>query len=331
MNQDIPNWPLTAAPQSALTPDWASDSALKRKALQIDLFCFLCGLCAVAVLGLLLWIVLQISYTAWPAVKVYGISLLTGSRWNPNADLYGILPYLIGTAASSLIAIIVALPLGVFVAIFLSENFFALPVRQSIRFVVEMLAAIPSVVYGLWGITVVIPLMQKWGAPVAAAWGGWLPLFHGPAYGNSLLTAGLVLALMILPTITAISRHALSQLPGELREGAYSLGATRWETIINLLLPSAAPGIVASVILALGRAMGETMAVAMLIGNSSRMSWSLFSPSGTLAGLLANQFAEAQGMVINVLMYAAIVLMLLTLATNVLGDWVLRMAKHQVK
>jgi phosphate transport system permease protein len=159
---------------------------------------------------------------------------------------------------------------------------------------------------------------------------GFIPLFEGPATGNSTLTASLVLALMVLPTITAISRTALVSVPLTLREGSYAVGATRWETIFRVLLPTAAPGIVAATILAFGRAMGETMAVAMLIGNSPRLSWSLLSPGGTLAGLLANQFGEAHGLQVSALMYAALALVLLTLFVNMAGEAVLRRAQKSI-
>jgi phosphate transport system permease protein len=236
-------------------------------------------------------------------------------------------PFLIGTAISSIIALLFALPLGVFIALFLSENFVPVPVRQTIRFVVELLAAIPSVVYGLWGIAVVIPLVQQFGGLLGDNL-GFIPLFKGPASGNSTLTASLVLALMVLPTITAISRTALVSVPQTLREGSYAVGATRWETIFRVLLPTAAPGIVAATILAFGRAMGETMAVAMLIGNSPRLSWSLLSPGGTL--LLSNQFGDAKGLQISALMYAALALVLLTLLVNMAGEAVLRRAQKSI-
>jgi phosphate transport system permease protein len=188
------------------------------------------------------------------------------------------------------------------------------------------LAAIPSVVYGLWGIAVVIPIVQQFGGYLSDNL-GFIPLFKGPATGNSMLTASLVLAIMVLPTITAISRTALVAVPPTLREGSYAVGATRWETIFRVLVPTATPGIVAATILAFGRAMGETMAVAMLIGNSPRLSWSLLSPAGTLAGLLANQFGEAQGLQVSALMYAALALVLLTLLVNMAGEAVLRRAE----
>jgi phosphate transport system permease protein len=244
--------------------------------------------------------------------------------------VFGVLPVLIGTAASSLLALLLALPLGVAIALFLSEDFLPSPIRQIIRFVVELLAAIPSVVYGLWGIFVVIPLVQEYGALLSNQL-GIFPLFRGPVYGNSLLTASLVLALMVLPTITAISRASLVAVPYALREGSYALGATRWETILGVILPTAAPGIVASSILAFGRALGETMAVAMLIGNSQRLSWSLLSPANTLSALLANQFAEADGMQVNALMYAAALLVLMTLAVNMAGEAVLRRTQRAIK
>ena len=244
-------------------------------------------------------------------------------QWSPNREVYGVLPVLIGTAASSLTALLLALPLGLAIAIFLSEDFLPVPIRHAIRFIVELLAAIPSVVYGLWGIAVVIPLVQRYGGILADKL-GFIPFFHGPAYGNSLLTASLVLTLMVLPTITAISRTSLVSVPQTLREASYALGATRWESILRVILPTAAPGIVASSILAFGRAMGETMAVAMLIGNSQRLSWSLLSPSNTLSALLANQFAEADGIQVSALMYAAALLVVMTLGVNMIGEAVLR-------
>jgi phosphate transport system permease protein len=298
----------------------------KKSRKRPDLFLILTWLASMAAVLTLLWILESIVTPAWPAIQQNGLRFFTSSVWDVNRNEYGALPFLVGTAASSLIALCLALPLGVFIALFLSENFLPRSVRQIIRFVVELLAAIPSVVYGLWGIAVVIPLVQQFGGYLSD-YLGVIPFFSGPATGNSLLTASLVLAIMVLPTITAISRTALVAVPPTLREGSYAVGATRWETIFRVLVPTAAPGIVAATILAFGRAMGETMAVAMLIGNSPRLSWSLLSPAGTLAGLLANQFGEAQGMQISALMYAALVLVLLTLLVNMAGEFVLRRAE----
>jgi phosphate transport system permease protein len=296
---------------------------MKKTRRRLDLFHVLTWVASAATVFILLWILESIFTPALPMIQRSGLGFFTSIAWNVNRDVYGALPFVIGTAMTSLIALILALPLGVFIALFLSENFLPFWIRQVIRFVVELLAAIPSVVYGLWGIAVVIPIVQQFGGVLANSL-GFLPLFQGPAFGNSTLTASLVLALMVLPTITAISRTTLANLPLTLREGSYAIGATRWETIFRVLLPSAAPGIVAATILAFGRAMGETMAVAMLIGNSPRLSWSLLSPGGTLAGLLANQFGEATGLQISALMYAALTLVLLTLIVNMIGEAVLR-------
>ncbi len=302
---------------------------MKKSRRRSDFFLVITWVASIAAVATLLWIVESIITPAIPAIQKTGLSFFTSTVWDVNRDRYGAVPFLVGTALSSTIALLLALPLGVFIALFLSENFLPLPIRQTIRFVVELLAAIPSVVYGLWGIAVVIPIVRQFGGLLSDNL-GFIPLFEGPATGNSTLTASLVLALMVLPTITAISRTALVSVPPTLREGSYAVGATRWETIFRVLLPTAAPGIVAATILAFGRAMGETMAVAMLIGNSPRLSWSLLSPGGTLAGLLANQFGEAHGLQVSALMYAALALVLLTLFVNMAGEAVLRRAQKSI-
>ena len=301
----------------------STGNEFRKRRLRFDLFLVLTWVASAATVITLVWIVCSILQAALPAVAATGFGFFTNSAWNPNRNIYGVFPFLNGTAGSSGFALLLALPLGVAIAIFLSEDFLPTAIRQVVRFVVELLAAIPSVVYGLWGIAVIIPIVQSLGGFLSQHL-GFLPFFAPPATGNSMLTASLVLALMVLPTITAISRTALVAVPKTLREGSYAVGATRWETIFKVLLPTAAPGIVAATILAFGRAMGETMAVAMLIGNSPRLTWSLLSPAGTLAGLLANQFGEASGMQVSALMYAALTLVLLTLLVNVAGELVLR-------
>ncbi|MGH8048894.1 MAG: phosphate ABC transporter permease subunit PstC [Chthoniobacterales bacterium] len=304
----------------------------RRKSRRPDIFLILCAIASVATIVTLAWMIFEIAHQSVPAFEKFGLGFLTGGKWQPNRDIFGVLPFLIGTGVSSLIAIVLALPLGLAVAVFLSEDFLPPPARQAIRFTVEMLAAIPSVVYGLWGIFVVVPLLLdfgRWAVPHFKGMPVLGTLFAPIPYGNCMLTASLVLALMILPTITAISRSALVAVPSALREGSYALGATRWETIFGVLLPTAAPGIVAATILGLGRAMGETMAVAMLIGNSPRLTGSLLAPAGTLASLLANQFGEADGLQISSLMYAALILMLLTLLVNMAGEMVLRYTQRR--
>lgn len=315
------------------SPDSTAEEAplLANADATVDWFRWVCRSAGVACVALLFWIFLWIGYEASPAIEVHGLNLLSSSDWNTSLGRFGIFPNFMGTIISSVIALGVGMPLGVLTAVFFSEDFLPGTIRQVFRFLIELLASIPSVVYGLWGLAVVVPLVESWGEALSEKVGSWLPLVQGPVYGNSIVTASLVLAVMILPTITAISRSALQAVPLALREGGYALGATRWETIGGILLPTAAPGIVASAILALGRAMGETMAVAMLIGNSTRFSWSLFSPSGTLASLLANQFGEAQGMVVGSLMYAALVLIFMTLMVNLAGDWILRLFQRRVK
>lgn len=290
---------------------------------RFDGFRALCWSASVLIILLLTLILYEIISKSLPAMREYGWHFLTDSDWRPNRDVYGVFPMIIGTGASSLIALLLALPLGVSVALFLSENFLPLTVRHFFRMMIEMLAATPSVVYGLWGIFTIVPLVHHYGNIIARYSYGLLFL-KGPAYGNSLLTASLVLSLMILPTIASIARSSLEAVPESLREGAYALGATRWETILHVRIPYAAPGILAAAILALGRAMGETMAVAMLIGNSQRFTLSLFSPSNTLSALLANQFAEADGLQISALMYVAFLLVMLTLGTNLLGELIQR-------
>jgi phosphate ABC transporter, permease protein PstC len=301
----------------------------RKRRLGFDLFFVLTWVASAATVITLVWIVWSILQAAFPAIVATGWNFFLNSVWNPNRNIYGALPFLNGTAGSSGIALLLALPLGVAIAIFLSEDFLPTAVRQVVRFVVELLAAIPSVVYGLWGIAVIIPIVQSLGGFLTQHL-GFLPFFAPPATGNSMLTASLVLALMVLPTITAISRTALVAVPKTLREGSYAVGATRWETIFKVLLPTAAPGIVAATILAFGRAMGETMAVAMLIGNSPRFTWSLLSPAGTLAGLLANQFGEAHDMQVAALMYAALTLVILTLFVNIAGELVLRHTQKSI-
>jgi len=301
----------------------STGNEFRKRRLRFDLFLVLTWVTSAATVVTLVWIVWSILQAAFPAIASTGFGFFVNSVWNPNRNIYGVFPFLNGTAGSSGIALLLALPLGVAIAIFLSEDFLPAAIRQVVRFVVELLAAIPSVVYGLWGIAVVIPIVQSWGGFLTQHF-GFLPFFAPPATGNSMLTASLVLALMVLPTITAISRTALVAVPKTLREGSYAVGATRWETIFKVLLPTAAPGIIAATILAFGRAMGETMAVAMLIGNSPRLTWSLLSPAGTLAGLLANQFGEASGMQVSALMYAALTLVLMTLLVNIAGELVLR-------
>jgi phosphate transport system permease protein len=261
-----------------------------------------------------------------PAIQKYGVGFLTSSDWNPVKDEYGALPMIYGTIVSAAIALLLAVPLGVGTAVFLSEDFLPLAVRTPMIFLVELLAAIPSVVYGLWGIFVLIPILNHVGQWLHGSF-GWLPLFNTSPSGPGMLPAGVILTIMILPIITAISRESLASLPPDLRQASLGLGATRWETLFRVLIPAAFSGIVGAIMLALGRAMGETMAVTMLIGNSNQLSSSLLAPANTIASLLANQFAEAAGLQVSALMYAGLVLFAITLIVNILAEVIVRQVK----
>ena len=304
------------------------------------------GLAWLSVL-LVAFIVLRIATSAVPAVRQYGLDFLSGTTWDPNKEQYGILPEIWGTLYSSLLALLIGTAFGVAAAIFLSEGYLGQFVFQILKVwnlqlhplwgklpdqmegllknLIELLAAIPSVVYGLWGLFVVIPLIRP-----ACNWlhmkMGWFALFGTDLSGPGMLPAVMVLSIMILPTITAISRDALVSVPSKIRMAAYGLGATRWEAILAVILPTAARGVFGGVVLAFGRALGETMALAMLVGNANKISLSLFSPANTLAALLANSFPEAHPKEIGVLMYAALVLLGITLLVNVIGSAILQRA-----
>jgi phosphate transport system permease protein len=279
---------------------------------------------------LLLMIAGAVVFFSWPAIREFGLSFFISTTWNPAAGLenYGILPMIYGTFVSSIIAIVLAVPLGLGAAIFLNEDFLPEQLRSILIFLVELLAAIPSVIYGLWGIFVVIPLIQTAGNWLHQNL-GWIPFFSTVPIGPGILPASVVLAIMILPITTSLSRSSLGALPPDLRAAALGLGATRWATIFRVMIPAAFSGIAGGVLLALGRAMGETMATTMLIGNSNKLSMSLLAPGNTIASLLANQFAEAKGLQVNALIYAALALMLMTLVVNALGHRIVESVRNK--
>lgn len=220
------------------------------------------------------------------------VAFLLGRDWDPAAGSFGALPFIYGTLVTSVLAMVIALPVSVGMAVFLVEMAPA-RLRPVVSFLIETLAAIPSVVYGLWGLFVLVPWLRKSVEPFLGATLGFLPLFKGPPIGLGYLAAGLILAVMILPTISSVSIEVLKTVPQSLREGAYGLGATRWEAIKMSVLPYARNGIVGGALLGLGRALGETMAVTMVIGNSTDIHASLFAPGYTLPAIIANEFAEA--------------------------------------
>jgi phosphate transport system permease protein len=281
---------------------------------------------AIAIGLILLAIALVVFIESIPAIRQAGLGFLFSTEWDPVKNVYGALPVISGTLVSALLSLLIAVPLGLGTAIFLSEDFIPLNIRTVFIFLVELLAAIPSVVYGLWGIFVLIPLLKPFGVWLHENF-GWFPLFSSSPVGPGMLPAGVILAIMILPIITAIARDSLATLPPELRQASLGLGATRWETIFRVLVPAAFSGIVGGIMLALGRAMGETMAVTMIIGNSNKLSASILDPANTIASLLANQFAEASGMQVSALMYAGFVLMVLTLVVNILAELIVNKVK----
>lgn len=290
-------------------------------------FIWLTRIFALAVAATLLWIAFQVTVDAWPAIQEFGLGFLARSTWNPVNDEYGVLPQVYGTLVSSFLGLLLAIPIGVGTAVLLSENFLPAKVRLVLVFLVELLAAIPSVVYGVWGIFVLVPILTNLGKWLNSYF-GWLPIFSTPPTGPGMLPAGVILAIMTLPIITAISRDALISVPTSLRQASVGLGATRWETIFQVLIPAAFSGIVSAVMLALGRAMGETMAVTMLIGNSNNISLSLLAPANTISSLLANQFSEASGLQVAALMYAALVLFILTLIVNIMAEFIVLRVKR---
>ena len=253
----------------------------------------------------------------------YGLEFLVTSNWNPVDDEYGAGAAIYGTLITSLLSLLIAVPLGVGTAIFITENIIPPKIRNVIGLMVELLAAIPSVVLGLWAIFVMEPFIRP-ALEFLHTTFAWLPIFSTPPMGPGTIPAVLILVVMILPIITAISRDSLNQVPAKLRQAAYGVGTTRWGAILNVILPAAVSGIVGGVMLALGRAMGETMAVTMIIGNSNNFSFSLLAPGNTIAAMLANQFGEADGSQVSSLMYAAFVLILLTLGVNVMAQWMVK-------
>jgi phosphate transport system permease protein len=312
----VPNQNVTGIPQSRSSLEKTLDQA----------FIWLTRIFAWGVIVVLLLIGLPIAEKAIPAIQEFGLGFLFNSAWNPVTRQYGAFPMIYGTLMSSFIALLFAVPLGLGTAIFLSENFIPLSIRTALTFLVQLLAAIPSVVYGLWGIFVLIPFLRPVQMFLFQNF-GWIPLFGTPPAGPGMFPAGVILAIMTLPIITAISRDSLASLPPDLRQASLGLGATRWVTIFRVLIPAAFSGIAGGIMLGLGRAMGETMAATMIIGNSNNMRVSIFAPANTIASLMANQFPEASGLQVSALMYAGLVLFALTLLVNIAAEWIVNQVK----
>jgi len=258
------------------------------------------------------------------SIHQFGVGFTHTTTWDPAADVYGALPFIYGTLVSSILALIFAVPLGIGSALFISE-IAPLRYRQMLISTIELLASVPSVIYGLWGIFVLIPCMRDHVYPGLQDALGFLPFFKGPIYGVSMLSGGIVVAVMILPIITSFSREILRSVPDTQREAAYALGATRWEVIRIAVLSYAKRGLYGAGILGLGRALGETMAITMVIGNSPVISSSLFAPGYTLASVIANEFTEATtDMHLSSLFELGLVLLVITLIVNAIAQLMLR-------
>jgi phosphate transport system permease protein len=270
------------------------------------------------------WMCVLIFKAAQPAIAKFGLAFLWTQEWNIDQNLFGALPYIYGTLVSSLIALVLALPVGVAVAIITSERVLPEGLQTPIAFLIELIAAIPSVIVGLWGRFILIPVLEP-GQEFLFSHFKWLPIFSTQPFGPSLLMAGVVLAIMIVPTIAAISREVFLAISQDMRNGALALGATQWESIVFITLPAAISGIFGAASLALGRALGETMAVTMVIGNVNEISVSLLNPGNSIPALLANQFGEASDPLhIGALMYLALMLFLVTLMVNALAAVLVR-------
>jgi phosphate transport system permease protein len=278
-------------------------------------------LCGALVLAILALIAVSMTQEAWPAFRSQGLGFILSSRWAPNDEKFGALAFVYGTLVASAIALVIAVPVSIGIALFLSE-LAPRRVRRKVSYLVDLLAAIPSVVYGLWGVLVLAPFLVHPYEAVARATAS-VPvlstLFAGPANGKSLFTAGLILAMMVTPIITAITREIFDTVPAGQKEAALALGATRWEMIRGAVFPHSRNGVVGAVMLGLGRAMGETIAVALVIGSSPQITAHLFSSGDNLAAVVANQFGEAGGVHRSALVGLGVVLFGMTILVNVLA------------
>ena len=276
------------------------------------LFRLLVG-CAASVVGILFLTMLAVLWQqSQLSIKAFGFGFLVSADWNPVTEQFGALIAIVGTLLTTVIAMLIALPISIGIALFLAE-ISPYWLRAPVGAAIELLAAIPSIVYGMWGLFVIVPIMASSVEPWLIAHFGYLPVFSGPPIGIGILTAGLVLALMIIPFIASVTRDIFLMTPRSLKESAYALGATTWEVVKDVMIPYGKKGIFGACFLGLGRALGETMAVTFVIGNANRLSWSLLAPSNSIASSLANQFTEADGdLYLSSLVELGLVLFLIT-------------------
>jgi phosphate transport system permease protein len=277
-----------------------------------------CALSVIAIVCLIVYELVTKSNLSWHA---FGLKFFFRSEWDPVNDQYGALPFVYGTIVSSALALLIAVPLAVGVAVYITEMS---PrwMRGALAFTTELLAAIPSVIYGLWAIFVLVPLLRQYVQPFLAKYLGWTTLFSGPPYGIGMLAAGIILAIMVVPIISSITREVMTAVPQQQREAVLALGATRWEMIRTGVLRNARAGIAGGVILGLGRALGETMAVTMVIGNRPEIAKSLFAPGYTMASVIANEFSEATGdLYLSALVEVGLALFIVTIIVNILAQF----------
>jgi phosphate transport system permease protein len=282
-------------------------------------FKWLTLLMALSVIALIFILGCELARGSQPALRQFGWRFLTSADWDPVNERFGALPFIFGTVVSSVIALVIAVPLSIGTAVYLTE---LAPqwLRPALTLFIELLAAVPSVILGLWGIFVMVPWLREHLFPWLRAAFGFLPLFQGPSYGVSMLAGGVIIAIMVLPIITSVSREILRSVPGSQREAAYALGATRWEATRVAVLSYARRGLFGAVVLGLGRALGETIAVTMVIGNRPEIAASLFAPGYTLASVVANEFTETPpGVHLEALFGIGLVLLGITLAVNSLA------------
>ncbi len=295
---------------------------IKSKTQDALLFYFLKFL-AIIVIVLLFGIIASLVYSALPAINAFGFSFFISRDWNPIEENFGALPFIFGTVVTSFLAVLLSTPISICIALTICEY---LPKKfaKILALLVEMIAAIPSIVFGLWGIFHLIPFIKETLAPFLKTYLGFLPFFQGPSFGIGILTSSIVLAIMITPTISSVCRSIFESIPALQKEAALGLGATKFETIkLSILLPSLS-GITSAVILGLGRALGETMAVTMLIGNSPIISQSLFSPAATMASVMANEYTDANSPLhISSLCYIALALFLITFLSNFMAKLII--------
>ncbi|MBA4419226.1 MAG: phosphate ABC transporter permease subunit PstC [Syntrophus sp. (in: bacteria)] len=268
---------------------------------------------AIIIVVLLLAVFFTLLVTSIPAIKAFGIGFLYSKDWNPALEKFGALPFLVGTLLTSFLGLLLSIPFSIGISVFLGEYCKEGPISTFLRSAIEVLAGIPSVIYGLWGLFLLMPIIRSLETMIGVA-----------PHGVGIFTSALILAIMVIPFSASIGREVITLVPSDLKEAAYSLGATRFEVIKNVVIPYARSGIIAGILLALGRAIGETMAVTMLIGNSNFLPTSLFSPANTMASVIANEFAEATGTTASSLIFVGLVLFLVTTLVNIVGNFIIK-------